>query len=121
MKTILASAAMLMLSACHPVFAQEDKSLNPSGTPLYAKPVPCGGMPQLIVEFEKSDMYPLMGLGGYSWLDTGETQASVTIVVVDTTGRFAVVEKNSEQFCLLSTGNVVEYNSEIIKELMEWK
>lgn len=120
MKTFLAGL-FLLVAACHPVLAQEDKRLNPSGSPLYAKPVPCGGMPQLIVEFNKSNMYPIMGLGGYSWIDTGDTQASVTIVVVDESGRFAVVEKNNEQFCLLSTGNVVEYNSELLKELMEWK
>ena len=115
---MLASVAMLLYASCSPVMAQD---MNPSGTPLYAKPVPCGGMPALIREFNKSDMYPLVGLGGISWLDNGETQASVTIVVVDANGRFAVVEKNAEQFCLLSTGNVVEYNSDKLKELMEWK
>ena len=118
MKTFLASIGLLLLSACHPVIAQD---LNPSGTPLYAKPVPCGGMPGLIVEFNKSNMYPLVGLGGISWKDDGGTQASATIVVVDENGRFAVVEKTAGQFCLLSTGNVVEYNSETLKELMEWK
>lgn len=118
MKTLLAGMATLLLATCSPVAAQD---YNPSGTPLYSKPVPCGDLPGLIVEFEKSDMYPLMGMGGFSWLEDGTTQASVTIVVVDADGRFAVVEKNASFFCLLSTGNVVEYNSDKLKELMEWK
>ena len=108
MKTFLLSVIMAVSVSGHTI-AQE----------LYAKPVPCGGLPGLIVEFEKSDMYPLVGLGGISWLDDGTTQASVTIVVVDANGRFAVIEKNAQDFCLLSTGNVVEYNSEKLKELMD--
>lgn len=118
MKRLLASMATLLLATCSPVAAQD---YNPSGQPLYSKPVPCGDLPGLIVEFEKSDMYPLMGMGGFSWLEDGTTQTSVTIVVVDADGRFAVVEKNTSFFCLLSTGNVVEYNSDKLKELMEWK
>jgi len=118
MKRILASAAMLLFASCSPVLAQEN---NPTGAPLYSKPVPCGDLPGLIVEFDKSNMYPLMGLGGFSWMDDGTTQASVVIVVVDETGRFAVVEKNASFYCLLATGNVVEYSSDNLKELMEWK
>jgi len=117
MKRLLAGMATLLLATCSPVAAQD---YNPSGQPLYSKPVPCGDLPGLILEFEKSNMYPLVGLGGYSWMDDGTTQASVTILVVDADGRFAVVEKNASFFCLLSTGNVVEYNSDTIKELMEW-
>lgn len=119
MKTFITALVLMLTSAV--AVAQQDKSLNPSGTPLFAKPVPCGGLPGLIVEFEKTDMYPIMGLGGYSWLDDGTTQASVTIVVVDANGRYAVIEKNVQDFCLLSTGNVIEYNSDTIKELMDWK
>lgn len=118
MKRMLATVATLLFASCSPVMAQD---MNPSGAPLYAKPVPCGDLPGLIKEFEKSDMYPLMGLGGFSWMDDGTTQPSVTIVVVDADGRFAVVEKNIQMYCLLATGNVVEYNSDKLKELMDWK
>ena len=117
MKRLLIAIALLF-TACNTVVAQEN---NPSGEPLYSKPVPCGGLPSLILEFEKSNMYPIMGLGGYSWVDDGSTQASVVLIVIDEDGRYAVVEKNASFFCLLSTGNVVEYNSDKLKELMEWK
>lgn len=115
MKTLI---AILALIVSLPAMAQE---YNPSGTPLYAKPVPCGGLPELILEFEKSEMYPIMGLGGFSWNEDGSTGPAVVIVVVDANGRHAVVEKNNLNYCLLSTGNVVEYNSDVLKQLMNWK
>ena len=122
MKTFITAFLLALMTACAPAVAQkeQDKQLNPTGTPLYAKPVPCGGLPELIVEFKKTNMYPIMGLGGYSWQTNGMTNPSVTIIVVNENGRFAVVEKNAQDFCLLSTGNVIEYNSNTIKDVMDW-
>lgn len=88
---------------------------------MYAKPVICGPPQDIYLEWDKFEMYPLIAFGGMSWLEDGSTQSTVTVVVVNQENRFAIVEKNGEDICLLSAGNVVEYNSEAIKEIMDWK
>lgn len=111
MKTLLASIATTVLFACQPVAAQ-----------MYSKPVSCGDMQVLIPEWEKDNMYPLVGVAGVSPTVTpGEYKTSVTVLLVNAEGKWALFEYSGSQFCLLSGGNVVEYNSDKIKDIMEWK
>jgi len=92
-----------------------------SSAEMYAKPVHCGELDEIIAEWDKEKMYPLAGFAGKSWLEDGSMQPTVVIAVVNEEGRFAIMEKNASFFCLLAGGNVVEYNSEAIKQLMEWE
>lgn len=89
---------------------------------MYAKPVHCGPeLDSLIEAWEDEELYPLVALGGVAWMPDGTTVASVTFIVVNADGRNAVVERTSTGYCLLSSGNVVEYNSDIIKDMMDWQ
>ena len=92
-----------------------------SSAEMYAKPVHCGPLDSIITEWDKEGMYPLAGFGGMSWLEDGSQQPTVVVAIVNEYGRFAIMEKNASFFCLLAAGNVVEYNSEAIKQLMEWE
>ena len=110
MKSLLASIATIVLFACQPVAAQ-----------MYAKPVSCGDMKELIPEWEKDDMYPLVGLGGMSPTENpGKYKNSVTVLIVNDDGKWALFEYSGSQFCLLSGGYVIEYNSNKIKDIMDW-
>lgn len=89
---------------------------------IFAKPVHCSDtLESLIPVWEKEGVYPLLALGGNSWTDDGSTIPSVMYVVVNADGRNAIVERTGTGFCLLSSGNVVEYNSDTIKQMMEWE
>ena len=108
MKIILAIAAILY---SYSAYAQ-----------MYAKPVFCSDtLDSLIEKWDKEEVYPVMALGGVSWTDDASTIKSIMYIVVNTDGRNAIVKKTGTGFCLLSTGNVVEYNSDTIKQMMEWE
>lgn len=112
MKTILASTAMLLLSACATVTEAQ----------MFAKPVHCAPeLDSLIEAWEEENVYPLVALGGVAWMSGGETVPAVTFILVNENGRNAVVEQTESGYCLLSSGNVVEYNSDKIKEMMKWE
>ena len=110
MKTFLASIAAIVLFACQPVAAQ-----------MYAKPVSCGEMSILIPEWEKDGMYPMVALGGLSPTETpSQYKNSVTVLIINEDGKWALFEYSGSQFCLLSGGSVIEYNSDEIKKIMGW-
>jgi len=89
---------------------------------IFAKPVHCSNnLDSLIPLWEEEEIYPLVALGGNSWTDDGSTIPSVMYVVVNADGRNAIIERTGTGFCLLSSGNVVEYNSDTIKQMMEWE
>jgi hypothetical protein len=108
MKIILAIMAILYSSSA---YAQ-----------IFAKPVHCSDtLETLIPVWEKEEVFPLLALGGNSWTDDGSTIPSVMYIVVNADGRNAIVERTGTGFCLLSSGSVVEYNPDKIKEMMEWE
>ena len=75
----------------------------------------------LLLSWEDENVYPLVALGGVAWMSGGETVPAVTFILVNEDGRNAVVEQTESGYCLLSSGNVVEYNSDKIKEMMKWE
>ena len=110
MKIFLASIAAIVLFACQPVAAQ-----------MYAKPVSCGDIKELIPEWDKDGMYPMVALGGLSPTQTpGEYKDSVTVLIINENGKWSLFEYSGTLFCLLSGGNMIEYNSNKIKDIMEW-
>ena len=89
---------------------------------MYAKPVHCAPVLDSLIEaWEDEGVYPLVALGGVSWISGGQTIQSVTFILVNEKGRNAVVEQTESGYCLLSSGNVVEYNSDKIKQMMKWE
>jgi len=89
---------------------------------MFAKPVHCAPTLESLIEaWEDENVYPLVALGGVAWMSGGETVHAVTFILVNEDGRNAVVEQTESGYCLLSSGNVVEYNSDKIKEMMKWE
>ena len=109
MKLFLASIATLLFM-CVQANAQ-----------MFSKPVSCGAIEELIPLFEEDGMYPLIGLGGVSPTGTpGDYKPSVSVLVINEEGKWSLFEKSGSQFCLLSGGFVIEYNSDKIKTIMDW-
>ena len=89
---------------------------------MFAKPVHCApALDSLIEAWEDEGVYPLVMLGGVAWMSSGITTPAVTFILVNEEGRNAVVEQTESGYCLLSSGNMVEYNSDEIKQMMKWE
>lgn len=117
----LIASTILALSATMASGQDLAQELDPNRVPSFmAKPVYCGDIRDLIPIWDNLNMYPLVMGVGTSWGRDSNPIPSITFMVVNNEGEFAFFEQTPYNSCLLSTGNMVEYSSENIKQVLGW-
>ena len=94
-----------------------------SAEKLFGKPVVCYPDTKAIVKMSKdNNAEPMMAFSGFAWEENGDAK-TVNIYVITNidTGSYVVVEQvNNAFFCVLSAGNVILLDQDVMKELLNW-
>lgn len=90
---------------------------------LYGKPVVCYPDTKAIVKMSKdNDAEPMIAFSGFAWEENGDSKTVNIFVITNIdSGSYVVVEQlNSSFFCILSAGNVLLLDQDMMKDLLNW-
>lgn len=92
---------------------------------LVAKPIHCATHEQdggnLFDTLKRDGLSPLMGMVGQTWTDKGDMIPADFYLFYDPEqSRWAFIELDSNIVCLIAAGDTVEFDPEVLQDLLNW-